>query len=777
MDQIKSLFDGDIGILELIATYGQRFYESREMIQLEIHIILSALFPIYIGSHASLQRPPSAAPPPKKSRKNSSDDDVRAETHTPMEGLTPSDAILFPVLASVALGSLYLIIKWLEDPALLNKILGWYFSVLGVVGVGKLAGDALHVASGFIFPSAWSDGKELYTIDPLLRVQVPQPKAKFSLVQPSSKTNPLPGFLSSVNFPKPLTNFLWTTRSLLKSSWVLRLHIKNIIMHKSTLTLSQILGFLIGLTTIISYNVFSQPWFLTNLMGFGFCYGTLQLMSPTTFATGSLVLLGLFFYDITMVFYTPLMVTVATSLDVPIKLVFPTASGSSMLGLGDIVLPGILVALALRFDLYLHYLRISQSSSSTSNSTSTRPLYKPATGLWGERFWTSSSPAPSIPSSHSSSEIATGTRFKKVYFKTAIVGYIIGMITTLVVLNVFHHAQPALLYLVPGVVGSLWGVAWVRGEVGVMWGYTEDGSLDVGEEEAKKQKDIDQGKKEQTDEKEEKEKKEINEEEKVAGDKLNENALELSPWEESDEDEEEDDTPSEHESAPEKSPAPLAPRRFSGNAFTGTDTLGAKDGSDADDEGAGGLAASKGFTGVVNNEISNTSSKVGGMAKTEEGKAKGKKKRNRKDITEDDLPLFSLTITNTRVVEQMKTEINADVAAEIVEKKKEAERAKARAVEMEKKVTEMVAARAVEMEKKVTEIVAARAVEMEKKVTEMVVARAVELEAKIEELEKATAEMVEKAKGFEKATARMEEKAKELEEVRARMVETEKRST
>lgn len=32
--------------------------------------------------------------------------------------------------------------------------------------------------------------------------------------------------------------------------------------------------------------------------------GTLQLMSPTTFWTGSLILGGLFIYDIVMVFYT-----------------------------------------------------------------------------------------------------------------------------------------------------------------------------------------------------------------------------------------------------------------------------------------------------------------------------------------------------------------------------------------------------------------------------------------------------------------------------------------
>ena len=47
------------------------------------------------------------------------------------------------------------------------------------------------------------------------------------------------------------------------------------------------------------------------------------------------------------------------------------------------------------------------------------------------------------------------------------------------VLIVFKHGQPALLYLVPGVLGALWLTGLVRGEVKDMWTYTEDGSIDV----------------------------------------------------------------------------------------------------------------------------------------------------------------------------------------------------------------------------------------------------------------------------------------------------------
>ncbi|KAF5873290.1 putative signal peptide protein [Botrytis fragariae] len=504
-------------VKDLLAKYGSMIYTHREMIKLEIHVILAALFPIYIGSHASLQRPPSASPPRKSSSSNrllTSDEEDEEESRAQMEGMTPSDAIIFPLLAAVALGSLYFIIKWLDDPAILNKILGCYFSALGIFGVGRLAKDSLDVGVGFIFPNVWTRGNNVFHIDQKSRRQVSE-DGQGKLVSVGI-VSPLPGRLSKINLPKGVTNALWDVRGLLRTNYTLHLHIKTILPHqKSPIKFTSLLGLLIGIATITAYNLMNAPWYLTNLMGFGFCYGSLQLMSLTTFFTGSLVLFGLFFYDIIMVFYTPLMVTVATTLDVPIKLVFPAGESGrgSMLGLGDIVLPGILVALALRFDLYLHYLYLQKPNSSTVSPATTskkaltkvsttpipssqKPAYRPATGLWGERFWTASfSPL-------SSSSLKTGvegTRFPKPYFKAALAGYIIGMLVTLFVMNVWKHAQPALLYLVPGVVFSLWGTAAVRGELRVMWEFTEDGSLE------------DEGKKDEEEKKIEGEKKKVDE--------------------------------------------------------------------------------------------------------------------------------------------------------------------------------------------------------------------------------------------------------------------------
>lgn len=62
----------------------------------------------------------------------------------------------------------------------------------------------------------------------------------------------------------------------------------------------------------------------------------------------------------------------------------------------------------------------------------------------------------------------------KAYFYSAMVGYTIGLIVTLVVMQTFKAAQPALLYIVPGVVGCVMLTAAMRGEIKQLLGYTEE---------------------------------------------------------------------------------------------------------------------------------------------------------------------------------------------------------------------------------------------------------------------------------------------------------------
>jgi minor histocompatibility antigen H13 len=472
LDRFFDLFQGDSQTLQFIGKWGAKVYEDRELLKMYTHLVLAALFPIYIGSHASLRRPPSAAKA-KKSEIEYEDDELEVEPL--IEGMTPSDAIMFPVIAGIVLAALYFIIKWLEDPAILNKILNYYFSTLGVVGVGRLLADFLNVGTTVIFPSVWSTTKNTYHVDPLLSRQV-QGLVKPAKVQIhrrilDDKKNPFPGLFSSIKLPGSINKQLWSLRALLKNHWILRGYFHGLFSFKTNVRLNDVIGLLFGIVAVYLYNMYSKAWYLANLLAFGFCYGTIQLMSPTTFWTGSLVLMGLFIYDVVMVFYTPMMISVATKIDAPIKLVLPGPGRGSFLGLGDVVLPGIMMAIALRFDLYLHYVR-KQSKSSNSKEV-TKATYEEPTGLWGERFWTSGSKETTV---------ADAARFPKVYFKASLVGYTLAMIVTITVMRIYNHGQPALLYLVPGVLGALWGTALVRGEWKLMWEYTEDEKKDVKKE-------------------------------------------------------------------------------------------------------------------------------------------------------------------------------------------------------------------------------------------------------------------------------------------------------
>ena len=260
-----------------------------------------------------------------------------------------------------------------------------------------------------------------------------------------------------------------------------------------------------------------------------------------------------------MVFYTPMMVTVATKLEVPIKLLFPrpdnrvcvppvsdsleareyltcvTGGGKcvrpdvvgveavdeflkclakkrsmAMLGLGDIVVPGIMIAFALRFDLYRYYLKLGRIESDRKQGVGQnqekqienkgqekvddvfkadgdKPVYYEARGMWAERMFT----ARKLWSTAMKAK-----EFPKVYFWTTVGGYFAGMVATILVMQVWQHAQPALLYLVPGVLGSFWGMAMLRGEVKLLWNFDEAEEEKEKEEIEKKKKDADEKEKE-----------------------------------------------------------------------------------------------------------------------------------------------------------------------------------------------------------------------------------------------------------------------------------------
>ena len=472
-------------LAEFLQAVGYHYVLLQPLLPMNLHLILSALFPIYCGAHASLCRPSSAAKPPK--RKKSEDDDEPEEYEQKLEGMSPSDAILLPLLAGATLAGLYFSIKWLEDPAILNTILNWYFSVFGVLALARFLTDCMGTITSFMLPSMYTSENQTWQIDRKKK------KAVSDSSHPRERGSPLPGRLALLPLPQAFTVLVWKIRDLPYQKLQIRIFIRNIAYANVKIGPQSVTCFLIAYAAQIYYNVVDKPWWLTNALGFSMAYNALQMISPTDSWTGTLILCALFVYDIYFVFFTPLMVTVATKLDIPAKLLFPRPSGPSddpakqamsMLGLGDIILPGMMIGFALRFDLYLFYLRKQtrkeakdpSTSDSSANAKSSngedanyvmeKDKWYPATGGWGEKFWTSRQAIVTSERFH-------GTIFPKTYFHASIIGYVVGMLATLCVMQIFGHAQPALLYLVPGVLGALWGTALAKGDVKTLWAFSE----------------------------------------------------------------------------------------------------------------------------------------------------------------------------------------------------------------------------------------------------------------------------------------------------------------
>jgi minor histocompatibility antigen H13 len=503
--------------------FGRIAFEAvrmRPLLPTYFHLLASVIFPIYTGAHASLSSPSSAALlERRKSSKIEGDDEDDEVVLQKMEGLSPSDAIAFPLLAGTTLASLYFLLKWLDDPAILNKILGYYFAQLGLVFGIKFLKDASSVARSVSWPTQYSANGGLWKANNARKCY--EASSTSSSQNGVHQASPLPGIFRSIPLPRSFSSRIWRFREAIYAKASLRLHLHKIVTLKSPVDLLDLASMIVTIALVVYHTFVAKPWWLTNFMGFSFCYGSLQFISPTTSWTGTLILSALFFYDIYFVFFTPMMVTVATKLDVPIKLLFPrpdgcvmpigAAEGSplmeeyleclakkrtmAMIGLGDVVIPGMMIAFALRFDLFLFYLHQQKraikegkeaprsDASEYPNHMTQRAKYLTATGGWGERFWTNRTLEPVE---------FKAKRFPKTYFYASLAGYVIGMMATLIVMQVAEHAQPALLYLVPGVLTSLWGTALIKGDLKLLWEYSEAWEEDQDKDEKKEHKRLEE---------------------------------------------------------------------------------------------------------------------------------------------------------------------------------------------------------------------------------------------------------------------------------------------
>ena len=192
---------------------------------------------------------------------------------------------------------------------------------------------------------------------------------------------------------------------------------------KVEMTWRDLIGYL-GVSPVLVAYFFTQFWVLNNLFGFALAVNALENLPVRNFKVLFGLLAALLCYDVFFVFGTDVMLTVAKSIDGPIKLLFPKPSGGfSMIGLGDIIMPGILVAMCLRYDLY-RKLKLDKKGD--------------------------------------------------VYFYSSLIGYTFGIVLTIFAMVFMEKEQPALLYLVPTTVLSVILTALFNGELAQLWLYSEE---------------------------------------------------------------------------------------------------------------------------------------------------------------------------------------------------------------------------------------------------------------------------------------------------------------
>ncbi|CAG9328581.1 unnamed protein product [Blepharisma stoltei] len=282
------------------------------------------------------------------------------EEEQEIEPLDAAEALRFPLVAAAVLVGLYVCIKYI-NPELVNFLLSIYFLIIGI-----------YCLKSYIY---------IY----FKNVKYCESTFKWT------KTICIPYFV-----PKP--EILEVTKQ-------------------------DIISYLIATPVGLLY-IFTKNWVLNNVFGIAFTIHAIENMPLGSFKVGYGLLAGLIVYDVFFVFGTDIMITVAKSIDGPIKLLFPKATGDfSMIGLGDIILPGIFIALALRYDLFR--------------------------------------------------ENKKEMKEQKLYFFTTVAGYAIGILMTNLAMVLMEKEQPALLYLVPMCLLSTGVMALIKKEIPMLWKYKE----------------------------------------------------------------------------------------------------------------------------------------------------------------------------------------------------------------------------------------------------------------------------------------------------------------
>lgn len=374
---------------------------------------------------------------------------VKGSDATLTEQMTTSDAYKFPLIGSAVLFTLYAAFKLLPTEWI-TFVVKSYFFIFGVLVVGVQVSQAI----GQLL--AESTAKSLSAT--VITFKVPA----FFASKPKETATAVAASAAATTATEATTTE--TTAATVKSNGDATAAGVAESKGDDDVKLSKLdlAGFAVSLCIGIWY-IATNHWAANNVLGIAFSIQGIESIGLGSYFNGFILLCGLFVYDIFWVFGTNVMVTVAKSFDGPIKLLFPQtgldSAGAplrpSLLGLGDIVIPGIYIALLLRFDIYLYRKALAAKHAKAAAATATPAPTANATTVHAHEVEVDESKAP-VP-----------------YFTSVMIFYVVGLIATLGVMYYFKAAQPALLYLVPACLLSAFTTAIRRGEVQTLWKYEE----------------------------------------------------------------------------------------------------------------------------------------------------------------------------------------------------------------------------------------------------------------------------------------------------------------
>mmetsp|Transcript_7582 Transcript_7582/g.9428 ORF Transcript_7582/g.9428 Transcript_7582/m.9428 type:complete len:471 (-) Transcript_7582:338-1750(-) len=218
--------------------------------------------------------------------------------------------------------------------------------------------------------------------------------------------------------------------------------------YRAESSLSDVLGSALGCTLAALYLSplpLSQTFICNNILAWTIAMQSLGLITLQSFSIACTFLMGLFFYDIWWVYGTDVMMTVATKVEAPVKFLYPYSPTAiaqaaelgtpraypfSVLGLGDVVIPGIFCAMMRKID--------------------------------QQGF---------VPEKAEEGQVQEEEGLKLSYFNSAVVGYGFGLGLTFFVNQVTKAGQPALLFLVPSIISSALITASLNNEISQLLGY------------------------------------------------------------------------------------------------------------------------------------------------------------------------------------------------------------------------------------------------------------------------------------------------------------------